>query len=552
VLSWLTATQGMGAAAMALWWSREAMGAGEGTPLALRAAVLLVVVTAGVAFAVGRIRPEAALARHAVVIGHLLWSALLLHQCAGRADAYLLVFGALDFLAWYRHGHTVVSETRRELVERRSQVAELTVRLAEQRAALLCQRDAASVEGILLVSKDDRVIFCNRGLIDMWHIPDPVGGVLRRADLRRAGLAQVTDVDRFLSRIADVRLDVDVSATEELALSDGRVIEAHTAPVWSDAGERIGRGFFFRDVTASSAAGRAVRDRIADMEHEVAEHSAALGVVDAELVSGLRELREIEMELILAERLAAAGRLSASACITREIDHRFAGAIADLQLVEGRLTAMVGARARSKTASVPPPIDTTKMAPVGELSAREDWNGPDGTPLPDRLPAPPSRAAPVEQPSRILVVDDDPLVIASLGRLLRGHDLTPAGSGRQALGLLAQREFDVILCDVIMPEMSGVELYLNLEAVAPEQCDRVLFMTGAALDEKVIAFLDSLGRGWLEKPFTAGRVRELIHGISAAARAEQIPLDSLLPLDDRATTRMAYTDVRRFQRPASS
>src|SRR5688500_4262929 len=98
----------MGAAAMALWWSRESIDAGEGTPLALRAAVLLMVVTGGVAFAVGRIRPEAALARHAVVIGHLLWSALLLHQCAGRADAYLLVFGALDFLAWYRHGHAVV------------------------------------------------------------------------------------------------------------------------------------------------------------------------------------------------------------------------------------------------------------------------------------------------------------------------------------------------------------------------------------------------------------------------------------------------------------
>jgi CheY-like chemotaxis protein len=142
-------------------------------------------------------------------------------------------------------------------------------------------------------------------------------------------------------------------------------------------------------------------------------------------------------------------------------------------------------------------------------------------------------------------------VIASLGRLLRGHDLTPAGSGRQALGLLAQREFDVILCDIIMPEMSGIELYLNLEAVAPEQCDRVIFMTGAALDDEVIGFLDSLGRGWLDKPFTAGRVRELVHAISTAARAEPIPLDSLLPLDERATTRMVASDLR-FQRPAAS
>ncbi|HTE55954.1 MAG TPA: response regulator [Kofleriaceae bacterium] len=511
-------------------------------PLAFRAAFLLILVTGGVAFAVARIRTEAALARHAVVIGHLLWSALLLHQCADRADAYLMVFGALAFLAWYRHGHVQVSEARRELGERRNEVADLTIRLAEQRAALVCQREAASVDGILLVSNDDRVIFSNRGLLEMWRITDPVDGGFRRADLRRAALDQVTDPKRFLTRIADVRLDVDIAATEQLTLGDGRVIEAHTAPIWSDVGERIGRGFFFRDVTSSSVAGRAVSDRIRELEERVTHHSATLGVVDAELANGLRELREIEMELILAERLAAAGRLSASACITRDIDHKFAGAIADLQLVEGRLTALVGDRpATQASVSLIPQPDATKLAPVGEWPAERSWQGPKGTPLPAPLPAPPSRELPPEQPARVLVIDDDPMVVASLRRVLRGHDLTPAGSGRQALGILAQREFDVILCDIIMPEMSGIDFYWNLEAVSPEQCDRVLFMTGGALTDEVSQLIDSLGRAWLEKPFTAGRVRELVEAVRAAAEADSIPLDLALPLDERATTRVAAT-----------
>jgi two-component system NtrC family sensor kinase len=79
----------------------------------------------------------------------------------------------------------------------------------------------------------------------------------------------------------------------------------------------------------------------------------------------------------------------------------------------------------------------------------------------------------------ILLVDDEPLVRRSVRRALRGHDVVEAASGAEALDLIAAQRFDGILCDLLMPNMTGLEFYRRLDAEHPEQCSRLVIMSGS-------------------------------------------------------------------------
>jgi CheY-like chemotaxis protein len=105
---------------------------------------------------------------------------------------------------------------------------------------------------------------------------------------------------------------------------------------------------------------------------------------------------------------------------------------------------------------------------------------------------------------RVLVVDDEPFICSAIQRLLRrDHAVTTATSAREALGLVSAGQwFDVILSDLMMPEMSGEELFSTLREVAPEQARRVVMMTGGAFTPRSEEFLNSLDRPHLTKPLT--------------------------------------------------
>jgi CheY-like chemotaxis protein len=105
---------------------------------------------------------------------------------------------------------------------------------------------------------------------------------------------------------------------------------------------------------------------------------------------------------------------------------------------------------------------------------------------------------------RVLVVDDEPFICSAIQRLLRrDHAVTTATSAREALGLVSAGQwFDVILSDLMMPEMSGEELLSTLREVAPEQARRVVMMTGGAFTPRSEEFLNSLDRPHLSKPLT--------------------------------------------------
>jgi len=135
---------------------------------------------------------------------------------------------------------------------------------------------------------------------------------------------------------------------------------------------------------------------------------------------------------------------------------------------------------------------------------------PEGDPAEDPTPAPRTRS---KRKGRILVVDDDPLMARSLKRTLeKEHEVVAETSSRAALGRLESGErFDVILCDVAMPQVSGPEFHAELSRALPEQARRVVFVTGGASTPGTAAYLESVGNRTVEKPFEAEALRRLVN-----------------------------------------
>lgn len=123
----------------------------------------------------------------------------------------------------------------------------------------------------------------------------------------------------------------------------------------------------------------------------------------------------------------------------------------------------------------------------------------------------------------VLIVDDEPVIRTLLADIVthRGHVATPAENGSEGWKLLAQRHYDVVFLDVVMPVMSGLELLERMQTMNPRP--QVIIMSGKLTDAVEETLRQHPGVAMLNKPFPMQHVTELLERQSraVAARAAQ-------------------------------
>jgi len=129
--------------------------------------------------------------------------------------------------------------------------------------------------------------------------------------------------------------------------------------------------------------------------------------------------------------------------------------------------------------------------PTGETEAEQPPPGP----------APPVRVRNVG--ATVLLVEDEPALAAALAEGLKdaGFVVDRAGDGEEALSRVRGRSYDLIVCDLKMPRVDGIEFYRTIAAANPLLTRRVVFVTGDVVGTDAERFLEESGCRWLAKPF---------------------------------------------------
>lgn len=119
--------------------------------------------------------------------------------------------------------------------------------------------------------------------------------------------------------------------------------------------------------------------------------------------------------------------------------------------------------------------------------------------------------------ARVLIIDDDVSLLTAFKRYLgRTHHVDTVSGGQEALSVLERGErYDILLCDLTMPEMEGTELYEILLQRFPDQAQRVVFMTGGDYRSPVLEFYQEVPVRCLEKPI---ELQQLVSIVDLAAR----------------------------------
>jgi CheY-like chemotaxis protein len=114
--------------------------------------------------------------------------------------------------------------------------------------------------------------------------------------------------------------------------------------------------------------------------------------------------------------------------------------------------------------------------------------------------------------ARILVIDDEPLVAEAVQSMLATvHDVVTETNPKEALARIVRGErFDLILCDLIMPEMTGMDLYQQVLQRAPDALDSIVLMTGGASTAQARRFVESVTNPRIQKPFGMKSLQDTI------------------------------------------
>jgi PAS domain S-box-containing protein len=128
----------------------------------------------------------------------------------------------------------------------------------------------------------------------------------------------------------------------------------------------------------------------------------------------------------------------------------------------------------------------------------------------------------VEEPkkitkAKILVVDDEPVIRQFISQVLgeQGHTVETVDNAASALKMVKSKRYRLILLDIKMPGMSGVELYKQFQKIAPSLTKRIVFITGDVMGKRTLDFLDKTKTPYMMKPFEARELKTQINRLLA-------------------------------------
>ncbi len=122
---------------------------------------------------------------------------------------------------------------------------------------------------------------------------------------------------------------------------------------------------------------------------------------------------------------------------------------------------------------------------------------------------------PPAQSARILIIDDEPLAAKALGRILREHRVELADHAPTGLKLALEKRFDVIFCDLMMPDLTGMAVHDAVVETQPDTAERMVFVTGGTFTEEARSFAARHAGRCLFKPFDTTLVKGAVERIMA-------------------------------------
>jgi signal transduction histidine kinase len=330
------------------------------------------------------------------------------------------------------------------------------------------------------------------GLIETTTVaggPPATADLLERLHETRDGLWRIRVIVRdlqTLSRADEAQTELDLKQVVEQAIQIAGAELRHRAPVVRNyqtvstvLGSRTRLGQVFLNLIVNAA--QAIREgRIESNRIEIAIRDvgteAVVEVTDTGTGIAAEHLDRIFDPFFTTKPVGSGTGLGLS--ISREIVTRHGGSLTVSSAVGFGTTMTVRLPHGQKPA--PGPVPTTQPLPTG-------------------------------QRARILVIDDEPLIAKILQRGLARHHVTVAGQARDALARIEQGErFDVILCDLMMPDINGIDVHEYLSKSNPSAARKMVFMTGGAFTARAKQFLSSITNERVEKPFSMAQITELI------------------------------------------
>jgi len=112
-----------------------------------------------------------------------------------------------------------------------------------------------------------------------------------------------------------------------------------------------------------------------------------------------------------------------------------------------------------------------------------------------------------------LIIDDEPAILEVLAQFLADFEVCCVRGGEEALEQCRSQRFDVVLCDLMMPGITGMDLHHVLSATQPRIAERMVFITGGAHNRGVRDFLKRVANPRLGKPFTRAAVLDEVAAV---------------------------------------